>query len=243
MNCEDTLNVNNVYDSAVPQVSFHASIRQYKVCPGSELVPFKSDQSYTRLLDYFTESIPKGAIKLNSEVVKIFWKGENGITIQTSNGEQMYTKFVVVTVSLGVLKESARKLFEPELPHEKIRHINLGAMGAVMKIHIEYSEPWWPTENFEGFGFVYGDVINYDEADAEKDWTRFILGMYKVLHRKNVLCMWLSGPAARKVEGLEDDRIMADLANFLRKRLSKRYPRMTDPIDLKVLGISTRHFI
>ena len=58
--------------------------------------------------------------------------------------------------------------------------LQLGLQGAFYR----YEEPWWPSDNFEGFAFVHKNPTNYTEAEAARDWTRSSLGLYAISHRE-----------------------------------------------------------
>ncbi len=69
-------------------------------------------------------------VKLNSTVTRIDWKpdGKNNnqqIQVTTSTNEVYQADVVLVTVSLGVLKEKGRDLFNPPLPWAKTNAIQV----------------------------------------------------------------------------------------------------------------------
>ena len=68
--------------------------------------------------------------------------------------------FVIFTPSLGVLKEQAGSLFEPQLPKSHMKAINLLKIGTVDKIHFEWEHQWWPQDS-EGIAFLYEDNVDY----------------------------------------------------------------------------------
>lgn len=65
---------------------------------------------------------------LNSEVTTIDYsnsKINESIIVTTKDGKVYPAKHVIVTVSLGVLKERHQTLFDPLLPAEKIKAIEV----------------------------------------------------------------------------------------------------------------------
>ena len=60
--------------------------------------------------------------------------------------------------------------------------------------------------------------------------------MYRVLHRPNILCFWVGGHAARRVETMTDERVMRDCMGFIRKMLGKEYEGIPEPKGIKVGG-------
>lgn len=95
-------------------------------------------------------------ILLNKEVTKINWdnKQNGGIEVFCKDNSSYKGDHVIVTVSLGVLKEQAQKIFNPELPLRKMNAINGLSIGTVNKLIFEYPYRWWP-ENHRGFSLVW----------------------------------------------------------------------------------------
>ena len=101
-------------------------------------------------------------------------------------------------------------------------------------IYSRYEEPWWPSENFEGFAFLHKNPSDFTEEDAVKDWTRNTLGLYAIAHRPNVLLMWVTGAAMRHVETLSDEVVKFDVERIINQFLSKDYPNIPQPEEIMV---------
>ena len=81
---------------------------------------FKTDSKYYELLDReFIQSIPESSIRLNSKVSKVKKIGDV-FQVQVDGGETLDADFVIMTVSLGVLKQNL-DMFEPDLPFKKVK--------------------------------------------------------------------------------------------------------------------------
>jgi monoamine oxidase len=68
----------------------------------------------------------------NKEVKEIRWDITNGhhknkVVVECSDGSVYVANHVIVTVSLGVLKETARSMFDPALPKEKLNAIKVSS--------------------------------------------------------------------------------------------------------------------
>ena len=86
--------------------------------------------------------------------------------------------------------------------------------------------------------FFAQDKCNYTKEEAELDWTRWLLGLYRVAHRPKILCFWVGGHAARKVEALTDERVKDDCMAFIRRMLREEVPEgIPDPKAIKVRGL------
>ena len=90
-----------------------------------------------------------------------------------------------------LFKAKGHKLFDPQLPDEKLQAIDAIGFGIVDKIYLEFSEPVFnPT--FDWNYFLYNDEgISYSAEDAAKDWTRFLVESFVV--DSSLASLWLSG--------------------------------------------------
>jgi len=72
-------------------------------------------------------SFKSDVIALNSEVERISLNDQgSSVVVECSNGRTIYADHVIITVSVGVLREMRTKLFENlPLPELKIRSINV----------------------------------------------------------------------------------------------------------------------
>ena len=137
------------------------------------------------------------------------------IRVEISGSNEIFeVDYVITTVSLGVLKADHESLFEPKLPKRKIEAIQKLGFGLVDKIFLEFDRLWWdPKVVRNGFAFLFDEAgdqtadFGYTEEDAERDWTRFLLGAYGVQNRPRILCFWISGEGAKKMESLTNDQV------------------------------------
>ena len=153
-------------------LSFDGTVNQYEECPGNEFVRFKPGHKYEDLVQIFKNDIPYNNIKVNHKVTKISY--ENEMEIFCENGEKFEADIVIFTASLGVLKAQSRQIFAPKLPQNKQEAIDKIGFGTVNKIFLEFPDRIFDCD---GYKFLFNDSgISYSSQDAEKDWTRFILG-------------------------------------------------------------------
>lgn len=93
-------------------------------------------------------------------------------------------------------------MFEPLLPQRKICSIENMGFGTVNKIFIEFTQPFW-DKNWEGISILWKSeqLRGISEEDPiNADWMKNIVGFYTVSFQPNILCGWISGNAARKME-------------------------------------------
>lgn len=80
--------------------------------------------------------------------------------MRCSDGTSYDADHVIVTVSLGVLKENYKSLFIPQLPHMKVNAIEGLSFGAVDKIYLEFERPFW-DENWAGFSMLWDIKVKF----------------------------------------------------------------------------------
>lgn len=76
------------------------------------------------------------------------------ITITCKDGDNFEADYVIVTTSLGYLKENARTMFCPPLPTPRLDLISRMGFGTAGKIWLEYKTPFW-AENWGGIYLVW----------------------------------------------------------------------------------------
>lgn len=126
----------------------------------------------------------------------------NRIQIKCSDGSTFECDHLICTLPLGVLKKCHLSIFEPLLPQRKMNSIENMGFGTVNKIFVEYDQPFW-DKDWEGISFFWQpdqlkEISKEDPVNAE--WLKNIIGFYTVSFQPNILCGWISGDAARKME-------------------------------------------
>ncbi|RXN11052.1 dnaJ -like protein [Labeo rohita] len=163
---------------------------------------------YRAILDVLLKDVPSETIKCNAPVKSIRWdlvKEGNcedercPVQIVCENGQSFEADHVIVTVSLGVLKEKGATMFEPALPANKLSAIKNLGFGIVDKIFLFFEKRFWP-EDCEGIQMVWKegpeDKDVYDslsEGDAWKTtWFKKITGFDTVARHPTALCGWIT---------------------------------------------------
>ncbi|XP_013408095.1 spermine oxidase-like, partial [Lingula anatina] len=157
-------------------------------------------------------------LNIEKQATSISW-GDDLVEIRCSSGDIYRAKCVVVTVSLGYLKEHHRNLFQPSLPHEKIEAIHGLDFGLVDKIFLHYDRPFWSSE--VGFGSVKL-AWDDDEAvitDPKSQWYKRIFSFDDVYFNPSCLCVWISCNEAYHMEHLSEEDISETCTGLLRQFL------------------------
>ncbi|XP_022254952.1 spermine oxidase-like isoform X2 [Limulus polyphemus] len=201
-------------------------------------------KSYFSLLECLTKDLPKDSILKGLPVKCIRW-GPNHksealnclldqkssecnnpasniqevfkIEVEAVNGQKFYSKHVIVTLPLGVLKATAEDIFDPPLPDYKREAIKNLCFGVVDKIYLEYEQPFLNPEIAE----VITLWDETTEQDISKTWYRKIYSFSKIT--ETVLLAWVSGKEAEYLETLSSDQVGEACTMILRKFLNDTY--------------------
>jgi len=92
---------------------------------------------------HMLKAIPATAVKCNEPVEKIVWENNAGkdVLIRTSSGQEYKCNHVIVTCSIGFLKEHWTDFFQPNLPSERLALYDRIGYGSITKVcSIIYSQ-------------------------------------------------------------------------------------------------------
>ncbi|CAG4939063.1 unnamed protein product [Parnassius apollo] len=158
-------------------------------------------------------------IKLNTEVTNIVWPQQPSTPVEVTckDGKVYRANNVIVTVSVGVLKERHMTLFTPSLPSEKVNAISRLTVGLLDKIIISFDKPWWPvSQNLFVFLWKGEDKKKVDKEDL---WTTKIYAASTDMGASNTLTLWTSGDTAKWVETIPEEIVKRKAFELLQKFL------------------------
>ncbi|XP_049696161.2 possible lysine-specific histone demethylase 1 isoform X2 [Helicoverpa armigera] len=159
-------------------------------------------------------------IKLKKEVSQISWPQDPNadVVVTCTDGTTYRAKNVIVTVSLGVLKERHATLFTPGLPQAKITAIDKGlTLGLIGKIILRFPEKFW-EEGKQNF------YLFWDKKDKEAmgdDWGRQLVQVSFPMGASNVMTVWTKGDVAKLVETLPEDVVKRKVMELVRRFMGK----------------------
>ena len=179
--------------------------QEYKECPGNLTVSLKEGASMQALIESLATGL-QDKISIGMKVTKIR-KQDNGFEVVAGN-EIINCKYVIVTLSLGVLKHELNNLFEPPLPRSKLEVIENFEMGTVAKVFLEFPENvfhHFPRLTSSGFNFLRrreqaGGGCPAWRNDGKDSWQEAVCGLYPQRSHPNLLVAWLTGEAAAQVK-------------------------------------------
>lgn len=245
MEIEEKLEAYSDEDRRVRNMIFNQHLRQEAVVSGSngleelslsefgcyEELPgihYTIPPGFQSVLDILLAKVPDSNILLNHVVQTIDWpqKGDDNqkTCVTCENGEKFYADHVIVTMSLGVMKAQADKLFRPSLPQEKLDSIQKLGFGVVDKVYLYFDEPIVEPDVFR-IELLWDDQ-KFEEEERNPSlantWFRKIYS-FEVLH-ENLMTGWLCGSEAMHMESLSEEEIAEGCRNVLQKFLKKDIP-------------------
>ncbi|XP_019562631.3 spermine oxidase [Aedes albopictus] len=203
-----------------------AEVQDYKECEGFVRQSWKGKgfNSFLQLLMKQHPSQNCSAIPLEDKI--LFTKRVTKISRDSSSNSNLIIKCednseysaesAIITVSLGVLKQTHSTLFSPPLPNLNVSAIEGLHFGTVNKAFLEFPQAFW-TERGNVFRLVWRKSDLKDLRSSNFSWTEGVSTFFAIDDYPNVLATWLVGPEGRQSENLTDDDIREGLLMLLRK--------------------------
>lgn len=189
---------------------------------GPEHNIFKSH--YGSIVESIAEELTQENIRLNSPVKKIIWNEQvnshdsKTILVTLQDNKQILADCIIVTCSLGVLKENHNKLFSPILPVRLRGAIEHMGFGMINKVFLDFDEPWWEPDT-RGFQFLW-ETDKGNPTNLEKNklpvWTRDLTGFDVLSGHRSVLLGWIGRKGACIVESLSEQQMIRDCSELFR---------------------------
>ncbi|CAL8272594.1 unnamed protein product [Gadus morhua 'NCC'] len=163
------------------------------------------------------------------------------VRVECEDEEWLAADHVIVTASLGVLKDRHEALFSPPLPEEKVLAIEKLGISTTNKIFLEYAQPFWSPEcnsiqlvweeeeEEEGGGEGEKKVAGEEAGEAgegrrpalpEEQWYKKICSfdvLYPPQRYGHVLNGWICGEEALLMERYDDDTVAETCTELLRR--------------------------
>jgi monoamine oxidase len=164
---------------------------------------------YQSLINYLFETCEdKATVHFSSEVYNIMYR-ENDVLVKTKDGKSYQATKLIITVSAGVLK-SADISFNPKLEEHDAAIKQLG-FGSVVKILLQFSEPFWENK-------AKNLIFALSDEAIPTWWTQ-------MPQRTCLLTGWLGGPGAKHASQLGGDEIyeiaLKSLSNIFSVEISR----------------------
>lgn len=171
---------------------------QYQECPGNYCQLVKG--GFIAIVNHLLKGIPDNAVKCAQPVEKITWEGNNaggsGVVVKTVHGKEYKCKHVIVTCSIGFLREHWEDFFQPQLPPDWLARFNCIGFGSITKIAMMFDEPFWEG-HCKGFQFAWTDTHLGHSLAYKEPWYHYLTG-FDVVQASNpaVLLGWVGSRGA-----------------------------------------------
>lgn len=161
----------------------------------------------------------KENLRLNTSVESIEWQQNDfnsPLILNVSNNTRILADCVIITCSLGYLKENYKTMFIPSLPNLFSQAIECLGFGLINKVFLDFGSSWWKP-NTKGFQLLWKEGVFCNKNLAV--WTRDLTGFDVLPNHEGVLLGWVGGRGAYIVESLSEEQIAIDCENLLRHYL------------------------
>lgn len=173
----------------------------------------------------------KNILKFNSEVTHIDWNTTKPVVsyidhVKNETHEVM-ADFVIVTVSLGVLKENHKTMFQPQLPDKMIDAIKSLNFGLENKIYLKFSERWWPEE--KELHIIWGP----EEKSALQLQDKWLPKIEVIKpYNENTLMIYVMESEKYHSDDLSEQELIDKVMPVIRKAFVNKGWKITDPVKV-----------
>lgn len=144
---------------------------------------FRVVSGYDRVPRWLARRLGDGALRLSSPVERIAWTKDR-VTVSVTDGTTVQARTAIVAVPLAVLAADHGIVFDPPLGAEKRAAMDGMATGSVVRLVVQFREPFWEQLGFDRLGFLHTS-----DPTIPIWWTSYPL-------RTPVLVGWVGGPRA-----------------------------------------------
>lgn len=142
------------------------------------------------------------------------------VYVECEDEEWIAADHVIMTASLGVLKQNHEALFSPSLPEDKVLAIEKLGISTTDKIFLEFEEPFWSPE-CNSIQFVWEDEAHLEQlAYPEELWYKKICSfdvLYPPERYGYMLSGWICGQEALYMERCDDETVAETCTELLRR--------------------------
>ncbi|XP_071492725.1 peroxisomal N(1)-acetyl-spermine/spermidine oxidase-like isoform X1 [Diadema antillarum] len=218
------------------EVQFRSAL-QYEELEGFYYTTL-GEEGYQGVISKLLEDIPESSILYNTPVARIQYQtcGDNGkesVVVHAEDGRTFECSHVIVTSSVGFLKENLGTFFDPPLPKDKLQVLRSLPFGTVNKIFLKYDKPFWTSEEF-GVQLMWREPsTESSERDEEAEkavFFRTLVGFDAEEKNSDILLGWTYGKGAEFMETLSDEELGKRCTSLLRQFLGD--PTIPEPASV-----------
>ncbi|XP_042240426.1 peroxisomal N(1)-acetyl-spermine/spermidine oxidase-like isoform X2 [Homarus americanus] len=179
---------------------------------------------YDTLISQLTVGIPDSTMKLSSPVCKIFWDtpDQARVLVVTLEGDTFLAQHVIVTASIGHIRERHKHIFSPELPASLVTAFMAVHLGVANKVQVGWDEPWWGTDPLD----LHIIWTTFD-LPLDMSWLYGEVNIYSIHRHRGVLQLFVTGANSIHVENLPEDIIKKHVLYLLKRVTGENIPQPT----------------
>lgn len=214
-------------------------LSNYEECEGDQMIDWRG-HGFKAILDVLMRKHPLQTglkplnvnVTLNSKVLQIAnWDNTSKVQVFLDGEKSLTADHVIFTPSLGVLKARHRALFSPGLPQEKVTAISDIGFGVILKIAMQFIEPWWLRKEPKMLSCMWSDK-HHDAIESHNlTWIKHFVALTPIPGNENTLMAWFSGKLAPAIESLSDEDVINGIKFIFTRCFSKTYPNVASPKD------------
>ncbi|XP_076039581.1 peroxisomal N(1)-acetyl-spermine/spermidine oxidase-like [Oratosquilla oratoria] len=195
---------------------------------------------YDAIVDYLVKYVPENEIHISTPVCKVYWdlagtlknasstfgipsgyepRSEDAALVVTADGSSYVSRIVLMTASLGHLKERHEKLFIPRLPQSKIDVFNGMELGVANKVQIGFPERFWGPKPVKVN--LFWTEYNLPE---EMSWMYGCYGIFSVRGPSAVVQAFVTGERSIHMESLPEETVKQHMLYLMRKVFDEEVP-------------------
>ncbi|CAF3699632.1 unnamed protein product [Rotaria sp. Silwood1] len=176
--------------------------------------PVFHDTGFHAVIDYIAKDFRDDDIRFGQIVNNITYD-QDSVEVQTTNGHIYRAQYVLLTVSLGVLK-GRQILFNPPLPQWKLNAIDRLGYGLMNKVILVWDTAWWNSANYYFMRISSKPSPFGVWANANK-WN----------DRPALFCFFI-GDEANRLETLTNEQAVEEVRNALQQM----FPNQSIPMPI-----------
>ena len=188
------------YNAADPKLASSFALLQQLL--GEDNKQYRIKKGYVELIDYLVYGCIAngGIINYETAAKEIRWS-EGKVKVTDRTGKVFTAEKAVITLPLGVLQNSSKVKFSPEIADVQ-NAINRLGFGNVIKVALNFKDQVWRAATNIGSveksdpGFIFSDAI------IPTWWTQ-------IPEKNGMITGWLAGPKATKLKNETDEKILS----------------------------------
>lgn len=173
---------------------------------------------WQNVVNKLIQFIGEDKIYFGCPVEQIDHSNPKRIEVKCSNNS-FYCDHVLITFSVGVMRDLKFNFFNPSLSIEKRTRLNKLGFDVTNKIFLQFEQPYLQKE--KGLKLLWSDTTELGELPS---WTRYITGFDLVSGAPNFLLSWIGGKGARDMEHYNETDIGAACLQIFRLFVPDKQP-------------------